>query len=174
MRKSLLSIFLVFSNPSFAFKYRVSSADNCIKLCDFVSNCENWTFTNYGWCYLKNSDCSVRLARGFSSGPKKKNFQRTLIATNVDCYGGDLKDGGHCRLRVKTPNECQTICRFVKKCEMWEYNIHSNNCHLKKSKNFRTVKDYTSDSIAGYQTGGFRYYTYLSSGSDEDNLCHTS
>merc|ERR1711912_177192 len=115
MRKSLLSIFLVFSNPSFAFVYQVSSrtkenkisilssADNCMKLCQFVGNCENWTYLPRDkMCFLKKKDCSLRFARGLYSGQKNGGS----IMTNVDCYGGDFpsKDGGHCRLPVKTPH----------------------------------------------------------------------
>merc|ERR1711976_223708 len=172
MRKSLLSIFLVFSNPSFAYRYPVSSAENCMKLCQLVGGCETWTCSPRDkWCNLKNKDCSLRFARGLYSGPKNGGFGIGLISTNVDCYGGDIR--GHCRLSAKTPNECQKICQLVNGCEMWEYKIHSNICYLKRSKNFRKIKDYTSNSIAGYRTGSLMYYTYLSSASDKDDIgCH--
>merc|ERR1712178_361436 len=148
----------------------LSSADNCMKLCQFVGNCENWTYLPRDkMCFLKKKDCSLRFARGLYSGQKNGGS----IMTNVDCYGGDFpsKDGGHCRLPVKTPHECQKICQLVDRCEMWEYKIHTNICYLKKSKNFRKVKVYTSNSIAGYRTGSLMYYTYLSSDSDKDDMC---
>jgi len=123
--------------------FATNSPEECQNRCQLLPKCNvfTWVVYNTGYCYLKTSDAGYTYSPGYISGQKDSCY-----SSNVDYYHNDV-DGDTGGTAMATPEECQSKCQGVEKCDFFTwanegYEIPSigGKCWLKTSDAGRVSK----------------------------------